>query len=144
MGKAITKGSISFLKYAIQPYGAIVLAGEQLNKQMNSLDLQPLIFQPAGEALPVQLNNYLNKMVALMEQRPGISLKLCGVASYGDEVFMTEQGVGFDDKLLQQLAKARSVAVKRYFVDNGVESGRLALCKAQIHDEYLSGVRMSL
>jgi hypothetical protein len=57
---------------------------------------------------------------------------------------MTEQGVGFDDKSLQQLAKARSVAVKRYFVDNGVESGRLALCKAQIHDQHLSGVRMSL
>lgn len=144
MGKAITKGSISFLKYAIQPYGAIVLAGEHLNKQMNSLDLQPVIFQPADEVLPVQLEDYLNKLVAVMAQRPGISLKLCGVASTGDEVLMTEQGIGFDDQSLQQLARARSVAVKRYFVDSGVESGRLALCKAQIHDEHLGGVMMSL
>lgn len=144
MGKAITKGSISFLKYAIQPYGAIVLAGEQLNKQMNSLDLQPLIFQPADDVLPVQSNDYLDKLVAVMAKRPGISLKLCGVASNGEEVLMTEQGIDFDEKSLKQLAKTRSVAVKRYFVDNGIESGRLALCKAQIHDKHLGGVRMSL
>lgn len=144
MGKAITKGSISFLKYAIQPYGAIMLAGEQLHKQMSRVDLEPVIFQPTDELLPVQLNDYLDKLYGLLEERPGLSLKLCGVTSLGDEAFFTEHNLSFDDKSLQDLAKTRSVAVKRYFVERGVESGRLALCKAQIHDPHIGGVKISL
>ena len=144
LGQAITKGSLTFLKYAIQPYGAIVLAGEQLSKQMSSLDLESVAFPATVDILPADQQDYLDKLIDLMQQRPGISLTLCGSASLADEQAFTDSGQVFDESSLNQLASTRSIVVKRYFVERQVESARLSLCKPRVHDELLNGVQVSL
>ena len=150
MGQAMGKASITFLKYAIQPYGLIVASGELLNSQWDSLDLQPVVFEPGIETLSASQAPYMKKLAELLKSRDGLAIKLCGVASVTDKASLSAvtpenpTPAPVSDEQLTALAKARGVAVKRYLVEQAVDGSRLTLCKPQINNETFSGVRISL
>ncbi len=147
MGKALGNASVKLLKLAIQPYGVLVATGEFLDKQWDSLDLKPIVFESGSEQLTAAEMPYMDKLSGLLADKKDLRIKLCGVASVEDHTAlsnMTAPASPIDDARLNSLAKDREVVVKRYLVEHGINGKRLTLCKPKINDEEFAGVRISL
>lgn len=144
LGNALTAGTTSFLKYALQPYGAIVMAAEYVGKQATSISLEPIAFEP-GEALPpTAANEYSQKVVSLLQQRPALNISLCGVTNDKDRVALSVNEVPATQAQLLALAKQRAKLMKSQFMVKGVNSKRVFICKPQYQAEGLSGLSLKI
>jgi len=131
---ALSSGSTTFLKLALQPYGAIWMGAELGLKMLGKVHLDPMVFAPLEATLGSQQLDYTNKLGDLMLDRPGVSLSLCGVVGQADHAAL----LALSDKEasainLPGLAKARASAVKSYLLDTRkIDTKRLHVCKAQV------------
>lgn len=142
MGTAITKGSISYLKYAIQPYGALISVGNMLGKQLAKINFEAITFASASAELNPESHAYLDKIAGLLVQRSGIEVAVCGSVNGDDQQALMEltaatntqqQAVAKPEtetaKQLLTLASQRANTVKRYLLTKQVNSDQLLLCK---------------
>ena len=81
VSKALLAGSMTYFKFALQPYGAVFMAAEAIGKQAGKVSLEPLKMQPRTTEVEVENVDYLDRLKDLMEQRPKIHLAICGEAS---------------------------------------------------------------
>lgn len=122
MGKALTKGSLTYLQYAIQPYGAIMLAGNLINEQRNRFGFDPLEFAFQTTELPAEKHDLLDKIAGILNDRRTLSLKVCGYVS-------AEEAQQNDADTLKGWARQRSANVKRYLVEEKkVPSKQVVTC----------------
>ncbi len=153
---ALASGSVTYLKFALQPYGAILMAAEMAVDNVNKggLNLTPIVFEPMHSQLTQEGNNYSAKIAELLINRPGIELRLCGVAGVSDMAayraemiasmasgqnpdvsgssLTPEQlaNIQSEDRYLA-LADERAATVKRLLVEKyAIAPERLFICKA--------------
>ncbi|WP_339673395.1 DUF748 domain-containing protein [Dasania marina] len=149
LSNSLMSGATHYLKYALQPYGGILMAAEYLGDKATSISLQPVVFEPGSAQLPDTMQDYSQKIVGLMQQRPQLSLSLCGSANASDK---TALAAGSDSKdesniaeaQLIQLAEQRSRAVKSIFIAQGIASKRLYVCQAGFKAKGKNAVLLSL
>jgi len=146
LGKALSSGATSFLKLALQPYGAVLMVADIVGDQVTSIQLEAMAFTALGEQLSSQHLDYVEKIIALMIQRPALSLSLCGHSGNADTLALqdTEPAAGSVEGQLQQLAKRRAEAVKRQFVQRGMTPDRLLLCTGAHRERGGGAVELSL
>ncbi|MBV1915630.1 MAG: DUF748 domain-containing protein [Pseudomonadales bacterium] len=80
--EAAQYAAVYVLKQMLQPYTTMISVAEFAYDQGTSLaalKLNPLIFQPDQVALDENQNDYLNKISELMQQRPELRIRFCGV-----------------------------------------------------------------
>lgn len=146
LAKAVKNGATSYLKYALQPYGAVLMAADFVGGQISAVRLEPVPFEPGSDALPEQ-TDYLDKLEKLLADRPALQLTLCGRANEADQqVLLAEAGDPKADvsEALLGLADKRAKNLKRLFIEKGVESSRLLLCQARFEPGAVSGVQMEM
>ena len=167
LANALRNGATSYLKYALQPYGAILMAADFVGEQMSAVRLQPMVYAAGSDAVPDQ-QDYVKKLQGLLQQRPQLQLTLCGGANAADrtalfgDVDKTDADKtdkeGEDDKqaseknklppeqetALKQLADRRAKNLKRVFMEKGVASKRLLLCQARYAADGVSGVQLGM
>lgn len=143
MGKALKTAAISYVKYALQPYGALITLAQLAGKAADRLALSPLPFS-AGSAVPDEASApYLGKLSTMLTERPQLRLQICGLASEADRVALQQAATGtatgnaakavtIDDQALLTLAEQRAAAIKRHLVALGTAPERLFLCKPQL------------
>jgi len=86
----LLSGSVTFLKFALQPYGAVLMAAESIGRQAGKVRLDPLVFDPGSSVVPPVQSDYIDKIVDIMRKRPRIRLVACGEATtVGDRAVMT-------------------------------------------------------
>lgn len=146
LAKALRSGATSYLKFALQPYGAVLMAADFVGDQITAVRLEPVTFDAGEEAAPAE-SEYLEKLEKLLAERPALDLTLCGRANAADREVLLES-VGDDPKKLQaallKLAEQRGRNLKRLFIEKGVESRRLLLCQAQYEEGGVSGVQLQM
>ncbi len=138
LGKALKTSAVSFLKYTLQPYGAILTVAQLAGKTVTAVRLDPVSFPPGSAELDPGANPYLDRVATLMEERPEIRLKLCGKATPTDRT--TEDGsttkeppVDNNDSDLLTLARNRASAIKDFLVTRkGIAPERLFICKPEV------------
>lgn len=164
LGKALKKGATSYLTYALQPYGAILMAADMVGDQMNAVRLEPMTYSP-GEADVPEQREYLDKLRGLLEERPKLHLSICGrsnqqdrEALFGDDAAavnetadakkqspVEQSAMGSEQhRALQQLAEQRAKNLKRLFVAEGLEGERVLLCQSRYEAEGISGVQLQM
>ncbi|WNC69580.1 DUF748 domain-containing protein [Thalassotalea nanhaiensis] len=143
--QAVKKGSIGFLKYALQPYGAVFIAAEYLVDASNQIAFDDMTFTVNSAHLEVTQLDYANKLIAVLTKRDEIDLHLCGVSNKADkaELIIEYQGEQLDAQLAE-LAKQRAVSLKSYMSEQGITNKRLFLCKAKYQEDGTSGVTISM
>ena len=167
LAKGLRAGSTTYLKFVLQPYGAIWAGAEMGMKLVGQVQLDPMPF-PAGtvELGPVQLD-YAAKLAQMLIDRPGIELRACGKAGRADfsSLLIAEEGneeakpdetgdpgqpaVTFtpeQEAQMRALAEQRADALKRWLVnEKGIAPERIYLCKP-IADPAgeVSGIRLNL
>ena len=127
---AITQAATAYAVYAIQPYGAALLLTRIAGKTVLKLHFDPLFFEPGkadAQALPT---DYLDKLAGLLRERPGIRLRICGIASERDREALPKAQRTDDDLLV--LARQRSITVKEAMISRGIDGERLLVCKPRV------------
>ena len=81
---ALLKGTKTYLLLALQPFGAILMAGEFAADQLTSVKLQMITYNPGLSSLTPEMQNYLGKINKLLNERRGIQIKLCGGTKESD------------------------------------------------------------
>ena len=145
---AIKQGSMTYLKLALQPYGALITIAEMAGDAATKVRLQPVNFA-AGEAVPAaESDGYLEKVAGILKDRPEVNIKICGSAVAADRVALggavaveAKDKSGASDKAvaavtdqqLLELAKKRAAFVKdRLVIKYGASASRLVACTPEI------------
>jgi hypothetical protein len=108
-------------------------------------------FAPASAELEPERHGYLVKVAGIIEQRPGINLRLCGVATARDREALAAKAAAGEqdskgskaadpkpeieiaDEQLIELADQRDAALKDFLVTrHGIQPGRLVACQPVI------------
>ena len=162
LGGAIAGASRTYLLLALQPFGAIALAGEYALNKASAITLQPIDFETGLSTLNPKMQTYLNKITTLLKERKAIEIKVCGGVIEADrmalkQVLLTsaiqkqakanqekQNGNGssqnhitvpdmtITDKQMLELASERQKVIKRYLMSQGIPSKQVILCKPEI------------
>lgn len=84
--QALRKGSVTYLKFALQPYGAIWMAAEAIGEMSSAVALEPVKFLAATDQVVAEQQDYLPKIASILEGRKNLTLKLCPVVTAADIV----------------------------------------------------------
>ncbi len=84
MGKAMKAATLSYLKYSLQPFGSLVTLFNLAKSAANHIALPPVIFKVNSAELEAQQDDLLNKVVKVLQDRPGLKIKACGVGTDAD------------------------------------------------------------
>jgi hypothetical protein len=159
--QAVVKGmkfsALSFLKYALQPYGALIAVGQYAVEEgaaaLTGVQLDPVFFAPGARTLDDEALDYLERIAELAKGRPELRIKICGKATSADKTALggkppqtpkaadkpsSDSGShGSGQKLkLRALAKGRAAAIKEHLVKNlGIEPDRLFVCFPEIDED---------
>ena len=93
MVSALKKAAFSYLKYAIQPYGALITVIEIAGKAAAKIRLDPVEFAPGTAVLDAKAKDYLKVVNKLMKERPEIQVSICGKATQSDIRLLNEKAV---------------------------------------------------
>lgn len=162
MGGAMKSASISYLKHAIQPYGTLISVFSWLGKQATNIRLHPVEFAAGSSAIDAAQDEPMDKIAALLEERPGLTLKVCGFSTEADQQLirqlMRQEHQEKQEKLAEaalkdgkqhspvdyvedqklttqralQLADLRSQATRTAMQTRGVDSERLIECLSAV------------
>jgi hypothetical protein len=88
--KGLTLATLSYLKYALGPYGtaiAIVEIGAKVGKKtLTGIRLKPVEFQPGASGPDPATMEYLNKVAVILKEKKDLRLRLCGWATESDRM----------------------------------------------------------
>ncbi len=150
LAKALKTGALSYLKHALQPYGALITAAQYVGEAVAKVRLNPVEFEAGQATLTATGTEYLVKVAKVMRERPKITIKVCGVAVQQDQLFFQQQqqqaATGIkapsqppaqpsvpDEKKLTDLAMDRATVVKDHLVEkHRIPAAHLVGCRPRI------------
>lgn len=159
--KATSKAISTAVLHYYTPFG-LVLAADALFNLATALSFEPVLFTAGMSTLTGAHEDTLNTLAALLNDRPGIHLTLCGFSNNDDRLnlFPPEKSAGSQRneqtstpapmapaqlERLQQLAESRSMVVKNHMVDrHSVDASRLIECSPEYIETGISGVEISI
>lgn len=149
---ALKTASRTYLLLALQPFGAIALAGEALTGQIQAVRLQPIDFDAGQTTLSKTMQDYLGKVNTLLGERKGVQIKVCGLANEADRNALlaalatsaqtkpaADQSVKkpadlVNDAQLMALADERGKTIKRFLLTLGTSTDQVILCQPKLSD----------
>lgn len=162
---AIVKASSSAITAAVihyyTPFG-LVFAAESLFDLATALSFEPVLFEAGETVLNAAHKEKLDKLTALMLERPGIHLTLCGISNNFDKdklfpapiaaVSPAQQELKSEKTVLKlnllalkQIAESRSANIKDYLVGKKqVKASRLIECSPEYTEDGIAGVEISI
>lgn len=137
---AMKMAAVTYIKQAIQPFGTFITLAELGAAGLDALvRLEPMRFEPTSTAFDRRGLDYLERIAALLADRPQMQLRICGKASNGEfsgNPRFAEQSVEERSARLTLLAQERAEAVKRALsTAHGISPERLALCQPQTGED---------
>ncbi len=134
--QAIKKGALSYLKYAIQPYGAILLVGETVGEMVMKVELAPLGFVAGSSDIVEEGLLYLPKLAGLLNKLPDKSVTMCPIITIADDVAKGGSSKQAELKInedLTALAASRLAEIKARLVsDHEIAAERILFCRARV------------
>jgi hypothetical protein len=149
MRKTLQLAALSYMKYALQPWGSMIFVGELLHGQMTKITFEPVEFAPGKIEILDAQKEYLDKLGGLMQKTPQLDLTICGIATAQDidpsatktdkgsqteKTVSPSQEVNHDAQL--SLARQRADAVKAYLIqEKQIAPERLHNCSPTFKDD---------
>lgn len=156
LGKAMAGATRTYLLLALQPFGAIALAGEMAIDKAGALSLEGIRFTLGSNQLTPSMNDYLAKLAKLLKEKKGIQIKLCDGVLESERDVMRQlaiqqqiadskaqnkpelatkealEAIQISDQQMLELAAERQKQIKRELINLGVKSSQVVICKASI------------
>jgi len=159
--KASSKAITAAIIHYYTPFG-LVFATESLFDLATALNFDPVLFDAGETELTPSHEEQLDKFAALMNERPGIHLTLCGISNNADKnklfpglvkaVTPTQEQPAVTKPvpkenlaILKQLAESRSSSIKNYMIHKkSIAPSRLIECSPEYMQDKISGVEISI
>ena len=90
-GKGLKQAAFSFLTKSLQPYGTLISLAGSAMMEGAFVTLQPVSFAPGQVQLDTAGLDYLDKITAMMADRKGMRLNICGQVVQQDQQLIAEQ-----------------------------------------------------
>jgi outer membrane protein OmpA-like peptidoglycan-associated protein len=166
LAKATRKAVLTYLAFALQPYGSILLAADLATDvaSRSSIILESVKFAPGSAELDSEALAYLEKLNGIMDDRPGLKIKVCGEAVEVDRLALRQKAqtvlqaerkaaaeapekarqadavaetvAPVTDAELQVLARKRAQAVEaELLAKHGIEPERVFMCEPTVRKE---------
>jgi hypothetical protein len=144
LSRAIQVSAKTYLTAALFPYGTLLTLVEVAGSKAMQVNLDPVVYAPGASALTDENKLYLLKITSIMNQRPDMYIKLCGVATEADRTALLEQTgkksrddaqkkLAIPDEQLKALAQERGDVVETHLTElHRIESKRLVSCQPRI------------
>ena len=142
--KGVSKGALTYLSYALQPYGTLVAVARYAGEEVSRVRLKAVEFAPGDTTLDEEDKDYLAKVARILSDRPKLSIKLCGVATARDLAALRGAGGQTAEETalqpteeerdaLRELAVRRATAVESYLVEaHQADASRLVGCQPRL------------
>ena len=135
--KVLKKATIAGLKYAFQPYGAMISVGSWLGKKATAVRLDPLLYLHGDTEVNEEQKKYLSKVGEIMSNKEGLRIKLCALASPAERIALHQaalvtnpQAQPLAEAELLALSQQRTESVRKHLVEESkVDAQRLLLCQ---------------
>ncbi|MEM7363938.1 MAG: DUF748 domain-containing protein [Pseudomonadota bacterium] len=131
LSNAATRTAVTYAKFALQPFGGILLA-KDLASGLNKPRLPDILFVADQSQLAPEMDQYLAKVADLMAKRPDMRLTLCPVYAPADVL------------AAETLSVARTEVVSIALTGAGVSTDRLVACQPTTSDSGEPRVELSL
>ena len=142
--QAVKKASVTYAAYAIQPYGSILIGAKMLN-MATALRLESIGFESGEFELDDRAQKYLEKIAGLMNDRPGINITLCGIATDSDRKILRERNVNKLGEELVSLAEQRGDIVKEHLINKySISADRFFDCQPEVTSDELAQPEVKL
>jgi len=147
LGSALKSGAKTYLAAALFPFGTLLVVADAINDQAMKVKLDPIFFTPGSSELDKKYPPYLNKVVAVLGEKPEIFVKICGVSTNSDREF-------FVDAMQKKFAANESENdggaekdKKQFSIDETMLKGqleKLAVKRTDVVEKYLLGYKKTL
>jgi hypothetical protein len=140
VAKAIKKATLTYLKFALQPYGAVIMLHEKTSKQLNEFKLSPIEFAPNSVVLDDNQQTYMKKIASVLENSPNLRIRLCSISTQQDlmayEAKLVAEKTKHNnneppkpEKYLSELGRLRALTIKNHLIEHyQVTANRLFIC----------------
>ncbi len=153
LATGVKKGALTYLTFALQPYGAVITAAKYAGEELTKVRLKPVEFDPGLAEIDAEDRDYLGKVASVLKERPKLAIKLCGVAVGADKAYLQKQAAAktekdkksqpsgpaaadIDESQLTALAGTRADQVKDYLVEQfGIPASHLVNCQPRVDTE---------
>ncbi|UCD91050.1 MAG: DUF748 domain-containing protein [Desulfobacterales bacterium] len=172
--KATKKATLTYLKYALWPYGTAIAAVElamTAADKVSGISLDPVIFEPGRTTLTEDNRDYINKLAGIMKERPVVRVQLCGLSVKTVDIAGLQQKALVDTtgkrakyketdkkdkekkpeappvtkKNLEDLARERAKAIENILVSkHGIDNSRIFICHPKIETVNNNNPRVEL
>ncbi|GEM_PF-1278186 len=152
LGNSVMNSATTYMMYTLQPYGLIYMAADAAYSAATAVVLDPVKFQPNDAKLKGDAEDYLEHIGTLMQERPGIRIRVCGVATESDRLKLVElekdkkeaSKKDYEEELLN-LAKSRAHVVEGHLESTyGISTERLFRCAPKVTKEVEKQPRVEL
>lgn len=165
IGRAMKKGAKTYLATALFPFGTLLTLVEIAGDAAAKIQLDPIPFAPGSSQLNPDQHAYLDKIAELLNERPEVYIRLCGVTTAGDIGALQEMErkrllaaakseqkradeteetpeptepapVAISEQQLHQLANERTGSIEHYLSEaHQVKAERLISCQPRVEKE---------
>ena len=90
LAKALKTAAMRYVTNALQPLGTVLFVGKVAGKAMQ-MKFEPVQFETGQGELTANAAAYLDKIGTLLQERPALSVTLCGIANLDDRVLLTQR-----------------------------------------------------
>ncbi len=91
LGKAMQSASLSYLKYALQPFGSLVSLFNLAKAAADHISLPPVVFKTNSVEFADKQQELLDKIVKVLKERPALKIKACAISSLADYEAINEE-----------------------------------------------------
>jgi len=105
MGKAMKSASLSYLKHALQPFGSLVTLFSLVKAAADHISLPPILFNTNSLELKDDQQELLDKILKVLDERPGLKIKACGISALTDQEAIHAELVAAEKERLQEIAQ---------------------------------------
>lgn len=123
---ASQKGAVAYLKYALQPYGALLTLKEVGSGLLRSgsLPLEPVLLNPLQEDFTVDQQGYAQKVGGILENKSAFNLHYCYLSSDAEREQLLKQLGDADkaDSAYRALNQTRLTRWRKLFAEQGLAS----------------------
>lgn len=149
LGSALKSGAKTYFAAALFPFGTLLVIADAASDKAMQVKLDPVVFTGGTIEFDPKYQEYLKKVAGVLEEKPEIYVKVCGVATSSDrEIFTAQMKQDFIEAQKKAAAKesaknsAKDQKQKQpeFIVDEKLLSDKLtelALLRAATVSDYL-------
>lgn len=123
---ASQKGAVAYLKYALQPYGALLTLKEVGSSLLRSgsLPLEPVLLNPSQEAFTVDQQGYARKVGDILKNKKRFNLDYCYIPSESEREQLLQQlgDAAKADAAYKEMNQTRLTQWRKLFAEQGLAS----------------------